>query len=521
MIRRCVLLCTVLHLCCMALAAWSNPANGKGDEGDLVLPMPHGLQMVFRPVFIGAGGAPFALRKFSMGDPAGGYKENLTNVVIGGAFKQDRRGQPEWLYYLGKHEVTEAQYAAIMEPQETDKKASQYPIRDVSWFDVQRFIDRYNRWLFEHAKDALPQLDNAAGYLRLPTEIEWEFAVRGGAEAGNDLFDARSPYIQPLSKHEWFAGPSSSHDKVQKVGLLEPNPLHLHDLLGNVSEMTASFYQIEYYQGRVGGFVARGGNYTTSERKMRSSLRSEQPFYRRDLQPQRSPTLGFRLTLSSIIFASRQTSRELRAAWPDYRAGGVGATGPAAVSVAPPSTQTNLQLADAAALVERLMHSPNLPGAAKRDLELLQASFDNIEATVKEAEVDSAYAWVEIAATRALFVSRSLKQVPGSRKVVAMAKRVGKTAMQEKLRKRLNDLLQEIDEMVHRYSDSLRQLDRNNVDAVERAIRKYRDQLVSSGSPDRAERIRIVNDAVKKHFMQFTKSKRAQVETWKTDLENL
>jgi hypothetical protein len=134
---------------------------------------------------------------------------------------------------------------------------------------------------------------------------------------GTDKFAARHSYANPLNKHEWFSGPASSHDKAQKIGLLAPSALFLHDMLGNVSEMTASFYQIEYYQGRVGGFVARGGNYTTPEDRIRTSLRSEQPFYR-DLIPQSSPTLGMRLTLSSVIFAARGTSAELEAAWPDY-----------------------------------------------------------------------------------------------------------------------------------------------------------------------------------------------------------
>ena len=46
------------------------------------------------------------------------------------------------------------------------------------------------------------------------------------------------------------------------VGGLAPNALSLHDMLGNVAEMTSGLYQVEYYQGRIGGFVARGGHYS-------------------------------------------------------------------------------------------------------------------------------------------------------------------------------------------------------------------------------------------------------------------
>lgn len=507
-----------LSLTCYISIAKGDPSNPQPAEGDLVLPMPNGVKMVFRPVFIGEGDTPFALRKFSVGDPAGGFKENLTSVVIGGAFKAQQGGQPDWVYYIGKYEVTEAQYYAIMDPQNTSMQESTYPIRNISWFEAQEFINRYNLWLFAHAKETLPKNEDAIGYLRLPTEIEWEFAARGGSAVTPDQFDKKHPYPDALNKYEWFSGPSSSHDKVQKIGLLQPNPLKIYDMLGNVSEMTASFYQIEYYQGRVGGFVSRGGNYTTAEKHLRSSLRSELPFYGRDLTPQSSPTLGMRLVLSSIIFASRETSRVLEEAWNDYRASKVGTTSPAAVSVAPPSTQTSVQLSDAAAILDRLLSDRSLSSDAVRQLELLRASFDNIEATIKQAEIDSAYAWVEIATARSLYIFRGLKQVPVAQKAFDIAKRSGSTAIKEKLEERLDYLLKDMEEKLREYAESLRQLDRHENNSVDRAVQKYRDYLVRVGDTDR---IMILNQAVTKHYTQYTQTKRIALDQWKSDLERL
>jgi hypothetical protein len=76
-----------LQLGVLATVVVADIANPQPAAGDLVLPMPNGLSMVFRPVLLGEGGAPFALKKFTVGDPSGGFRENLTNVVIGGAFK--------------------------------------------------------------------------------------------------------------------------------------------------------------------------------------------------------------------------------------------------------------------------------------------------------------------------------------------------------------------------------------------------------------------------------------------------
>lgn len=512
-----LLVCLLLCVSGMSKTVGADPTNPKPAEGDLVLPMPQGLSMVFRPVFIGAGDKPFALKKFQVGDPGEDFRENLTNALIGGAFKAMRRGRLEWLYYLGKYEVTEAQYDAIMAPQ-NPRKDSQKPVRGISWFEAQEFINKYNLWLFQEAKQALPRHEESLGYVRLPTEIEWEFAARGGVEVADTAFKARHPYTQPLTKHEWFAGPASSHGTVKNIGVLEPNALFIHDMLGNVAEMTLSLYQIEYYQGRVGGFVSRGGSYTTEERKLRVSLRSEQPFYGRDLAPHKRPDLGLRLAVSGLIFTSLNTAQELQKAWPDYRQGGVGATAPAAVSIAPAITQTAVQLGDALKIVDGLLGVSTLSQAQRRDLEILRASFGNIEATLKKAEVNDAYAWVEIATTRALYIHQSMKKIPVVRRSMEIAKEAGITAQEEALRKSLNDIEREARNMLNEYVSSIKQLDGKEKESIRRAIDKYKDNLKVRGEIDR---IKILNNALMNHIDQYNKNKRADVEQWRADLEKI
>lgn len=310
------ILLTAVFLLSAAGICMADIHNPKPADGDFILPMPGGGNMVFRPVFIGEGNKPFALKQYRMGDPGGGFKEYPTDVSVGGAFvAAPPTGPPDWVYYMGKYEVTEAQYAAVMEP--GSRNESREPISDISWFDAQDFTRKYNLWLFENAGDKLPKNEETPGFLRLPTEVEWEFAARGGSAVEPNQFDKKYPYPGPLTKYEWFAGPSSSHGKKKNIGILDPNPLGIHDMLGNVAEMTHSFYRIEYYQGRVGGFVSRGGHSYTAEGSVRSSLREEIPFYKRisgKTVATRQPTLGFRLVISSPIYASRSTSKDLETA---------------------------------------------------------------------------------------------------------------------------------------------------------------------------------------------------------------
>jgi formylglycine-generating enzyme required for sulfatase activity len=519
-----VVLCLWWQVCGLVSMTRANPNNPPPAEGNLTLPMPHEASMVFRPIFIGTGKNPFVLKQFNMGDPTGDptndFKEYLTRVGIGGAFLNQAKGQPDWLYYLGKYEVTAAQYAAVMESASPAQSNSHYPIQKISWFEAQEFIHKYNLWLFSHARDRLPRCGETVGFLRLPTEVEWEFAARGGTALEPEQFRARHPYLkEPLSNYEWFSGPSSSHNALQPVGVLAPNPLSLHDMLGNVAEMTSSLYQVEYYQGRVGGFVARGGHYLTRESDVRASLRAEQPFYNLNLQPQRSPTLGIRLAISCTIFTGLDTA-ELREYWNDWRGNLTRQESPAGSSTAPPATQTNIKLVEVAKIVRQVLAEASLSQDTKRQLEIVQASFGNIEAVIKQAEVDQALAWVRIATTRGLYIADALKKrLPPLRNALQLAKSSGvSTATVDEMQKSLDSLLETIEKTLREYAQSLDQLDKLEKDSREQAFTQYLGELTRTGGVDQ---IKVLNMAVKKHLAQYLKRPEGDFARWKTDLEKL
>ena len=180
-----------------------NPAPAKDD---LVLPGPGGSSFVFRPVSVRSKGGPLGGARFIMGDPAGDFRSPPTAVVVGGAFAAPA-DDGTWIYYMGKYEITEAQYYALMgSAPDKSKLQSNMPMANISYFDAMLFIDRLNTWLYANAMKSLPTSGPFPGFVRLPTEAEWEYAARGGGAVEAVTFDAAYPY-DDLAPYEWFSGP--------------------------------------------------------------------------------------------------------------------------------------------------------------------------------------------------------------------------------------------------------------------------------------------------------------------------
>ena len=161
-------------------------------------------------------------------------------------------------YWLGKYEVTQAQWESVMGENPSRRKDGNRPVENVSWEDCQRFIRKIN--LQQHCG------------ARLPTEAEWEFACRAGSTepyGGNGNLDDMG----------WYGG--NSDGEAHPVGQKQANAWGFHDMHGNVYEWCGDWYG-DYGRATAdpagpvsgGGRVLRGGCWCSLGRFCRSAYRS-------------------------------------------------------------------------------------------------------------------------------------------------------------------------------------------------------------------------------------------------------
>jgi formylglycine-generating enzyme required for sulfatase activity len=194
-------------------------------------------------------------------------------------------------YYLGKYEVTQAQYAAVMDGNNSglDVNPSYFsgnpnrPVENISWNDIQVFLTRLN----DQQKDIL---SDGWEYV-LPTEAEWEYAARAGTQTAYSWGDS-------INATNANYGNNIGH--TTDVGQYTPNPLGLHDMHGNAWEWTDDWYGGGYStddaidpQGANNGNrkLIRSGSYLSVPGFLRSARRNrENPGFN-------NKNVGFRLAL--------------------------------------------------------------------------------------------------------------------------------------------------------------------------------------------------------------------------------
>ena len=291
--------------------------NPQADSEDIILPMPCDGAMAFRKISVPVS-RPMDDYLINMGgtDVDWDFVESSRPEYIAGSFSDLEGGS---YYLMGKYEVNQLQYAALME-QKCLKPSMKHrlPQAKVNWFESVDFSNRYNLWLLNNGKDKLPSKEGKAGFVRLPTEIEWEYAARGGVMVSSSTFQGRLfPMDDDIKQYIWLAGTQSSKGKAQLTGLLKPNPLKLYDMLGNVDEIVLTPFRLNKLtrpHGLAGSFVVRGGNYMTTEASMRSSMREEAPYYIKS-GLRKSKTTGFRLAISSSVLTSLDGVHNYQQAW--------------------------------------------------------------------------------------------------------------------------------------------------------------------------------------------------------------
>ncbi len=185
-------------------------------------------------------------------------------------------------FWLGRYTVTQGQWTHVMRSNPSYfKSGDAYPVEQVSWKDIQQYIQK------------LTELNKGQYAFQLPSEAQWEYAARNGGKpdiyaGGNDL-DAYAWYID------------NTDGKPQPVGTKAPNKLGLHDMSGNLWELCLDLYKDNAYSRHVlnnpvnttgsseGQRVRRGGCWFSLANACRCCSR------RKTATDERNHNLGFRL----------------------------------------------------------------------------------------------------------------------------------------------------------------------------------------------------------------------------------
>jgi formylglycine-generating enzyme required for sulfatase activity len=238
-------------------------------------------------------------------------------------------------FYLGKFEVTQAQYETVMmgnseglnakpslRPNNNDR-----PVEQVSWNDVQVFLSRLND--MEQTAGRLP----VGWKYVLPTEAQWEYACRAGTTTayswGNDINSSRANY-------NWDGGATTGNDfkQTRDVGKYTANPWGFFDMQGNVWEWVSD-WKANYPGGTQtnpegpasgSGRVRRGGSWGSDGAVLRSAKRHT------GTPGHRSSNFGFRVGFQAVqpdtanpeleLFGGAAITREAGQAWAEPGAAG-------------------------------------------------------------------------------------------------------------------------------------------------------------------------------------------------------
>ena len=278
---------------------YGNPIRrGTDRKTGLPLEIRHkqtGMHLVFIPV-----------GEFLMGSPDNEKDRDASREGTGTQHKV----QLTKPFYLGKYEVTQAEWKAVMGQNPSRFQDERNPVEQVSWDDCQAFLKKLNEGVRsagfspssasseERAKARRTAPPATSLSFALPTEAQWEYACRAASRTrfyfGDDLD------YKELGDYAWFK--DNSGNKTHPVGEKKPNAWGLYDVSGNVWEWCEDWYgpysaeEAKDPSGATSGSnrVIRGGTWHYTGTNCRSA-------YRDYITPgNRSYNLGCRVALRAV-----------------------------------------------------------------------------------------------------------------------------------------------------------------------------------------------------------------------------
>ena len=194
-------------------------------------------------------------------------------------------------YYIGRCEVTQAQWQTLMENNPSQTKGPHLPVHGVSWNDCRSFLQ------------ALRERTGKSGF-RLPTEAEWEYACRAGSVSQYATGNAEDS----LGTSSWYQANAGGNP--HRVASCNPNAWGIHDMHGNVAEWCHDPFAPDY--GKLGasdpvargsgagqGHALRGGAWNDPAAAVASAVRRS-----RQLPHVRPATAGFRCVIARRLWES-------------------------------------------------------------------------------------------------------------------------------------------------------------------------------------------------------------------------
>ncbi len=241
----------------VVMGAWlgvfvgTQPAPSRTYSPTLTLDLGGGVQ--WEGVLVPAG-------TFVMGSPPGEARTDAES-----ALERQHKVTFTKPFYMGKYELTQAQYERITGANPSRTVGGNLPVHNVSWQDADAFCRKMSA--------------QVGRTVLLPTEAQWEYACRAGTTTAYYSGDT----LADLAKVGWYA--ENSGGCLHPVGELPPNAFGLHDMHGNVREFVRDFFDGKPLddgvdptgpaEGDANNHVVRGGAYTAQPlaRNCRSAIR--------------------------------------------------------------------------------------------------------------------------------------------------------------------------------------------------------------------------------------------------------